>query len=273
MIMLRVLATVALAVAVAAPARELSAQRTLTIIARDTALESPPTVPAGLTNVRLLLNTKTRRELVVHRIPAGMAAEELVRGAAGRPGRWFERWSFGGPAVPRDSSNEAAAMMELRPGRYALVSYEVDAAGRPRGDKYMWALVTAIRSAVLIPARFPVPDATFKIRDNRIDVKGALRRGQRTLQVENSGTQAHEMLIMRLKPGKTVDDVQRWLRDRRDVAPFIYVGGVTPISPGFSAQTRLVLQAGTHVVLSALRSGGDRTEGYQRGVIATFKVT
>jgi hypothetical protein len=201
-----------------------------------------------------------------------MTPEELVRGAVGRPGRWFDKWSFGGPAVPRDSSNEAAVTMDLRPGRYALVSYEVDAAGRPRGDKHKWVLVTAIRSSALIPDRLPVADATIKVRDDRIDMVGALRRGQRTLLIENAGTQAHEVMIVRLRPGKTVDDAQRWLRERKDASPFVYVGGVTPMSPGISAQTRLVLQPGTHVVLSALRSAGDRTEGYQRGVITSFKV-
>lgn len=268
----RVLAAFALAVVIAAPSREISAQRTLTVIARDTALDSPPTVPAGLTTVRLLLNAKTRRELVVHRIPAGIAPEELVRGAAGRPSRWFEQWSFGGPMVPRDSSNEAAVTMDLRPGRYALVSYEVDAAGRPRGDKFLWVMVTAIRAAALIPDRLPVADATFKIRDNRIDIAGAMRPGQRTLQVENAGTQANDLMIVRLEPGKTIDDVQRFLRDRKGGSPFVYVGGLTPMSPGSSVQTRLVLRAGTHVVLSTFRSARDRSDGYQRGIIATFKV-
>ena len=173
-----------------------------------------------------------------------------MRGAAGRPSRFFDQWSFGGPGVPRDSSNEASVTMDLRPGRYALVSYEVDAAGRPRADKHMWLMVSAMRSTALIPDRLPVADATFKIRDSRIDMIGVLRRGQRILQIENTGTQAHELTIVRLKAGKSADDAQRWLRDRKDVSPFIYVGSLTPMSPGTSAQTRLVLQSGTHVVLT-----------------------
>ena len=259
--MSRVLAAAALVVAVAAPVRGLSAQRTLTIIARDTGLVVAPTVPAGVTNIRLVLNGKARRDLVVHRIPAGMTPEELVKGAAGRPSRWFDQWSFGGPAVPRDSSNEATVTMDLRPGRYALVSYEMDATGRVRGDKHMWVLVNAMRSTALIPDRLPIADATFKIRDNRIEMIGVLRRGQRALRIENAATQAHELVIVRLIAGKTVEDAQRWLRDRKGASPFVYVGGVTPMSPGISAQTRLVLQSGTHVVLTG-----------STGLSVTFKV-
>jgi hypothetical protein len=207
------------------------------------------------------LNSKSRRDLVVHRIPAGMTPEELVRGAAGRPSRWFEQWSFGGPAVPRDSSNEASVTMDLRPGRYAFVSYEVDATGRPRADKHMWVMVTAMRSTALIPDRLPVADATLKVRDSKIEMNGVLRRGQRILQIENSGAQPHELMIVRLKAGKTVDDAQRWMRDRKDVSPFVYVGGITPMSPGSVAQARLMLQSGTHVVLA----GGT-------GPVMTFKV-
>lgn len=264
------LATVVLAGAVG-PTRA-HAQRVLAVVAHDTTLESSPTVPAGLTTVRLVLRGKARRELVVHRIPAGTTGEALVHGAVGRPPRWFRRWSFGGPAVPHDSATEAAATFELRPGRYALVSYEVDADGRPRGDRLIWRQVTAIAAAVLIPGRFPVPDATMKVRDSRIDITGALRPGQRTLQVENVGSRPHEVIIGRLATGKTLADVRRWNRDRGGPAPFVYIGGLTPMSAGGEAQTRLVLQSGTHVVLCTMHHDGATGYDYQRGVLASFEV-
>jgi hypothetical protein len=151
--------------------------------------------------------------------------------------------------------------VDLRPGRYAFVSYDVDATGRPRGDKHKWVMVTAMRSTALIPDRLPVADATLKVRDNRIDMIGVLRRGQRIVQIENTGTQAHGITIVRLKSGMTVDDAQRWFRDRKGTSPFVYVGGTTPMSAGVSAQTRLLFQSGTHVVL---------TDG--AAVVVTFKV-
>lgn len=260
-----------MAVALATPISPLGAQRVLTVIARDTALDAPPSVPAGLTTVRILLQGKARRDLVIHRIPAGTTAETLVRGAAGRPARWFEQWSFGGPSVPRDSAPDAGVTMELRPGRYVLVSYEMDAAGRPRGDRFLWREVSAFAGSVLIPGRLPVPDATFKVKDARIDVLGSMRPGQRTLQIENLGSVPHEILIGRLKPGKTVADVRGWNRDHGE-PPFVYVGGLTPMSPGRTAQTRLVLQNGVHVVLCTMRSARARDLDYQRGVLATFTV-
>jgi hypothetical protein len=249
-----------------------NAQRVLTAVAFDTSIDVPPTVPAGLTTFRLLLKGRVRRELVVHRIPAGTMPEVLVKGAAGRPERWFEHWSFGGPGVPRDSSNEAAVTLDVRPGRYALVSYEVDAAGRPRGDKYIWREVTAIAASILIPSRVSVPDATIRVKDSRVDVTGVLKTGARTLQIESAGARPHELLIGRLKPGKTTEDVRRWDRDRNDPPPFVYVGGLTPMSTGVTAQTRLVLQTGTYVVLCPMRHAGVRDRDYQHGVMASFKV-
>jgi hypothetical protein len=247
-------------------------QRVLTVVARDTSLEAAPTVPAGLTTVRLTINGKVRRELVVHRIPAGTPPEELARGAAGRPERWFQQWSFGGPAVPRDSAPDAVATLDLRPGRYVLVAYEVDAGGRPRGDRYIWREFSAIAASVLIPARFAIPDLTVRIKDVRMEVIGVVRTGQRTVEVDNVGARPHDFLIGRLKPGKTVDDVRRWNVDGKDPAPFVYVGGLTPMSGGVTAQTKVVLQTGTHVVLCTMRHGGDKERDYQRGVLASFKV-
>jgi len=269
---LSIILTAAISFLIAAPVSRIGAQRVLTVVARDTSLESSPTVPAGLTTVRLVLNGKARRELVVHRVPAGTTPEELVRGAAGRPERWFQQWSFGGPSVPRDSTSDASATLDLRPGRYMLVSYEVDPAGRPRGDRFISREVTAIAASVLIPARFPVPDLTIRIKDARMDVLGVVRSGQRMVQVENAGGHPHDLLLGRLKPGKTIDDVRRWDRGRTDPAPFVYVGGLTPMSSGVTAQTKLLLQTGMHVVLCTVRHSGDREYDYQRGVVASFKV-
>ena len=257
---------------VAAPVSRARAQRVLSVIAHDTSLESSPTVPAGITTVRLVLKGKAKRELIVHRVPAGTTPEELARGAAGRPERWFHEWSFGGPSAPRDSASDASATLDLRPGRYVLVAYEVDPSGRPRGDKFIWREVSAIAGSVLIAARFPVPDLTMRIKSGQIEVSGVVRTGQRVVQVETTGGRPHDVLIGRLKPGKTVDDVRRWDRDRTDPAPFVYVGGVTPMSSGFTAQTKLVLQTGVHVVLCTMRHGGERRPDYQRGVLAAFKV-
>ena len=255
-----------------APMSRAESQRVLTVVARDTSLESSPTVPAGLTTVRLTINGAVKRELVVHRVPAGTSPEELVRGAAGRPERWFQQWSFGGPTVPRDSAPDAVATFDLRPGRYTLVAYEVDPAGRPRAGKYIWRDFTAVAASVLIPSRFNVPDLTVRIKDARMEVVGVVRTGQRTLQVENNGGRPHDFLVGRLKPGKTTDDVRRWDRDRNDPAPFIYAGGLTPMSGGMTAQTKLLLQTGTYVVLCTMRHAGDREHDYQRGVLASFKV-
>ena len=44
------------------------------------------------------------------------------------------------------------------------------------------------------------------------------------------------------------------------------------MSSAVTAQTRLLLQTGTYVVLCTMRHGGDREHDYQRGVLASFKV-
>jgi hypothetical protein len=257
---------------VALPVSRSEGQRVLNVVAPDTSTDAPPTVPAGLTTIRLTIKGRVKREVVVHRVPEGTNPAELARGAAGRTERWFEQWSFGGPAAPRDSLSDAMATLDLRPARYVIVAYVVDSAGRPRGDKYVWRSVTAIAASVLIPVRFALPDISIRIHDSNIVALGSVRTGQHVVQVENAGARPHELMIARLKPGKTVDDVRRWDRDRADVPPFVYVGGLTPMSSGVKAQMRLVLQTGEHVVLCTLRHAGARERDYQRGVMASFKV-
>ena len=258
--------------ALAVPQLSANAQRVLRVVASDTSLDASATVAAGLTTVALILKGQARRDLVVHRVPAGTEPEVLARKAAGRPVTWFERWSFGGPAAPADSVVDSRVTMELRPGRYVLVSYQLDSAGRPIGDRYMWRSLNAVATSVLIPARFGVADLTVRMKDARIELAGTVRPGQRAIQVENAGGRPHEVLIARLKPGKTVEDVKRWKRNERDEAPFVYLGGLTPMSSGMTAQTRLVFQAGAHVVLCPMRHDHTRAHDHERGVLATFTV-
>jgi hypothetical protein len=253
------------------PVASARAQRTLTVTARDAGLDAAGTVPAGLLNVRLVLKGTVRRDLVVRRIPAGLAPEALARTAAGRTERFFQQWSFSGPMVPRDTLSDATATVDLRPGRYALISWEVDANGRPRPDKYLWRSFTAVATSVLIPARFAVSDLTVKVRDSRIEVTGNARTGSRLIQVENVGGRPHELMVGRLKPGKTVEDAQHWSRDKGE-APFVYIGGLTPISPQVTTQTRLVLQSGVHVVLCTMRGEHQKVPDNELGVIGSFRV-
>jgi hypothetical protein len=103
-------------------------------------------------------------------------------------------------------------------------------------------------------------------------VSGVLRPGQRTVQVENIGARPHEVIFGRLKPGKTVADAQRWNRHGAGEAPFVYLGGITPMSSGVTTQTRLVLQSGEHVVLCPMRAEGGTAADNGRGVIASFRV-
>jgi hypothetical protein len=44
------------------------------------------------------------------------------------------------------------------------------------------------------------------------------------------------------------------------------------MSAGNVAQTRVVLQAGTHVVFCTTRHDGQRDRDYKRGVLTSFKV-
>jgi hypothetical protein len=91
------------------------------------------------------------------------------------------------------------------------------------------------------------------------------------MQFENAGARPHEVIVGRLKPGKSVADAQRWTRDGSGDAPFVYIGGLTPMSSGMTLQMRLVLQSGVHVVLCPFK--GERgTPDNVRGVLTTFRV-
>ncbi|MEO5510234.1 MAG: hypothetical protein ABIS27_06350 [Longimicrobiales bacterium] len=98
--------------------------------------------------------------------------------------------------------------------------------------------VTASKSK----APLPQVDATLEMSDYKYELSTPLKAGRRTLRIINSGPQEHHVFIQRMRPGKTIADINlhRAARARERAAgqPEAGVSSVPPMTP-VAATTRM----------------------------------
>jgi len=86
--------------------------------------------------------------------------------------------------------------------------------------------------------------------------------------VRNTGTERHEILLLKLAPGKALQDyIQYRSGPPSGPAPAQPAGGVTDMSPGAEVNLSLDLAAGDYVFLCAVR-GASGKRHYEDGMVA-----
>jgi hypothetical protein len=82
-----------------------------------------------------------------------------------------------------------------------------------------------VHGAPATPALPPHEDVTIRMIDFRYEVVGELKRGDQVIRYETVGPSMHEVDIVHLAEGRTVDDVREYFKLERGPAPGILGGG------------------------------------------------
>ena len=226
--------------ATAAPPREVVIQ------AADYSFRAPDTIPAGPTRIRFLNEGHELHHVQLVRLDANHTVADLVEQAA--KGNLTPAWAtyLGGPNVPRPGGPGEVAV-ELTPGKYALVCLISSKDHVPHMVKGMARElpVTPSRSP---DARAPKADTRLILNDFSFSFIPELRAGRHVVRVENAGPQPHEVVMVRLLPGKTMDQALAWAKSEEGPPPFETAGGMVALSPGAVNFMTADLQPGEYLL-------------------------
>lgn len=245
----------------------------LVVIATDYAFEAPEQVDAGLVNIRLFNRGKEMHHVVVIKVDRleriGQISDIL------KANKWNEEWmqALGGPEAVNPGGVSTASMV-LEPGRYILAC--VVSSPSTHKAHFMDGMIREL-SVVKPPgtpirASLPATDITLKLYEWNYTLEGPLFAGRRTIRVENIGKFEHHAWIVRLLPGKTIEQATKWAEDPTGVAPFEPVGGTTGIMPGRSLNITVDLAPGDHALLCTLFNPLSRKTHSAHGMIKPFRV-
>ncbi len=246
----------------------------ITVKGGDFNFEVPPQVQAGLVSITfenvgqevhhmqlVQLKDGVTMEQLLAELPKGDAAlVALLKGIIGGVG-------------PLDPGGSGRVTLELNAGTYVFMCFVPSHDGVPHLVKGMIAPLIVKGDA---PAGQPKPisDGAVTFKDFSFELPGAIKTGQQIWQVFNEGTQPHEISLIKLAEGKTLEDVMKFDGDphAQGEAPHQNVGGFQGIDPGKTGWLHLDLEPGTYVAICHIPDAASGKPHSELGMVQTFTV-
>lgn len=255
----------------------------------DYRFQAPDTISAGWTTFRFVNNGDDIHYAHIVRMDSAKSVTDLVaayaeaiRTSAARP-EWVKRFGGPGGTVPGDTS---AVTQYLEAGNYVWICPVEDASGNPhfgRGEYRPFVVRSASTDAGRDAAR-PSASVTIRQLDFLFAFDPPLQAGHHTIRVENTGVEPHDLTLMKLLPGATLEQVQAWLNPEKarrpgqssdpGVSPENLVslaGGIAAIAPGMEAFFEADLPPGEYV-LACMATAPDGRSHIEHGMIQQIRV-
>ena len=252
------------AVVAAAPA-------VVTYTARDFSFEGPAEITAGHTEFRLVNAGQALHHLQIVKLEEGKTMQDFVAAmqAGGPPPEWMVE--VGGPNAP-DPGGQANATVLMEAGNYLVLCF-VDVPDHvPHVAKGM---IKELKVTGAAPAgdAMPAADVVMALNDYSFTLSKPLAAGRQVIRVENGARQPHEVEIIKLAPGKTLDDLMGWMQNMQGPPPASAIGGVAALVPGVVNNFSVDLTPGEYVLICFIPDAGDQRPHFMHGMVQTITVS
>lgn len=176
----------------------------------------------------------------------------------------------GGPAVvPPGQSTEVT--IDLTPGRYLVLCLVPGHDGVPYAAKGMVSMTTVVDKGRRA-ATAPKADLTVTLRDFSFDLPERIKAGKQVWQVVNEGPPPHEIVLIKLAPGQTLDDVAAYMHHPMGTPPFEDAGGMQGLSAGSVGYFHVDLRPGAYVALCHIPDPASGKAHEELGMVKPFVV-
>ena len=265
--------------------------RVVDLSVANRAFHAPDTLDAGWTTFRFTNDT----DEAVHyahfvRLDSGRSVQELVeyyaeaiRESGPRP-TWIVRFGGPGGAGPHQTRS---VTQNLVPGSYVWICPVENEKGEPHFGvgEYRQFVVRATNADTAEGSGEPTASATIRLVDhNFVPDPSQIKAGRHMIRVENNGGEPHDMNMMMLAPGRTIEDVRRFLNPERarrpedsdEPPPPLHelgsmVGGVAAMAPSMAAYIDAELTPGEYVLFCMVTAPDGRSH-IEHGMIRQIRV-
>jgi uncharacterized cupredoxin-like copper-binding protein len=212
----------------------------VTVRASEFAFTAPKSIAAGQTTFRLVNDGKELHHITILKLEQGKTMKDLeaaLKATDAPPPAWLV--AVGGPnaAVP---GSTIEATLDLKAGNYVLACFIPSPGSEtPHAMKGMVLPLTVTAPGGVVQAGetfapTPTPDVHLVLKDYGFTFSKPITRGKHTVHVMNEGPQEHEVIMLRLAPGKHVADFNAWaLKDgMKGPPPAMPIAGMSAMVKG-----------------------------------------
>jgi hypothetical protein len=245
---------------------------TVNVTAKEFAFDAPAKVPAGLVTMQLANQGTELHHAQVIKLEQGKRLADLGQAMKnpGPPPAWIK--FVGGPnAIPPGKNSNATAVLE--PGRYAYLCLVWGPDKVMHVAKGMMREFEVVDSASSAGKGLPTADVTINLVDYDFHSSQPLTPGRKTILVINDGPQPHELALVKLAPGKTVEDFAHWVEvEMKGPPPAEPVGGVVMLDKGARGTFTAELEPGEYGLLCFMPDSKDGKPHLAHGMMKSIKV-
>lgn len=240
------------------------------VTASNYAFQAPDSTPAGLTKIVMTNAGPGIHHVQFVKLDSGKTAKDLGEAMKnpGPPPAWAT--FIAGPNVVAPTKTSTGLQM-LDAGNYAIICLVDLPEHKAHVTLGMIRPLTVTASATTAAA--PAADITIELSEYKFTPSKAFTAGSHVVNVVNKGGQLHEVLFVRLAPGKTLDDMGKWIAaDMKGEPPGEPLGGTSAESPGGSMLVPLELTAGNWAMICFIPDAKDGKPHMEHGMVMPFKV-
>jgi hypothetical protein len=239
------------------------------IDASDFSYAAPETINAGWTRIALTNSGVEPHHVQFLRLNDGITVqqfEDALKQAEG-PALALTKQVGGVGAI--HPGGEASAVINLPAGEYVILCLIPSPSDHVAHHAKGMIKSLTVHDLGGVAAAAPKADMTVHMKDFAYDLPNALPPGPLTIQVVNDGPEPHELNILKLEDGKTLNDVMSFLGGAGGPPPFAPVGGMNGLDAGLTGYAEVNLPPGKYVAICNIPS--PKAQGHPHSALGMVK--
>jgi hypothetical protein len=215
---------------------------------------------------------KEFHHVVVVHIDSGHTVAEFLKafGEKSPPPSWAH--ILGGPVAPSPGGLATSTAIDLGPGQYALLCLIPGTDGIPHVAKGMVRELTVTAPTAAAAAPPVTPTTTITLADYSFTASAPLTPGKNVIRVVNTASQPHEVVLVRVFPGKTVQDIAAFAEKPAGPPPGEVVGGSSFVAGPVENFIDVDLPPGDYGFICFVPDAKDGKPHVAHGMIQQFKI-
>lgn len=244
----------------------------ISIDAADFSYTSPDTIASGWVRVKLTNSGAEPHHVQFLRLNDGVSNEQFQKALKQGEGPVLALVQQMGGVGAIAPGGLAQVILNLPAGDYVILCFV------PSPNDHLPHLAKGMIAPLKVndstgpSAAEPVASLIVNLKDFQFELPDAIPAGKTVIKVVNEGPEPHEINLLQLAEGKTIEDVKAFLANPQGMPPFRPVGGMNGLSMGLSGYIEFDFLPGKYIAICNIPSPVVGHAHYEVGMIQEITI-